>query len=207
MFRIPGGINRVAQYRITLHVHLLDLAITCKERSAHIPSHMKQHGGSVIILIIVTVDAMILPGMISSVILIDGLHIECRQIALIQPELSIELITRFNQTVRQISIDGFCNAQRITFECHPTSIATSINRHFNLSVTRRLKQLAPLQRVDRYFTVFGATGNQFGTFSTFHCNDKFIARITHHKIERSYVFGNHNIGVVWINQQLFRRRR
>ena len=151
---MPTGIDGIPGRRVRRHLVLLDLVAIDEDGAAMLRTHMEEHALGVVVLIVVAVDTMVFGVVELAIVLIDDVFVEVFDVALVESNLAIELITGLNQTIRQVAVDGLLrNVQAVFRECNPRAVALGIKGYGDVAALRRCQQLFPLKAVEAHRAV------------------------------------------------------
>ena len=112
------------------------------------------------------IDAMVLAIVVLAVVLIDRHFVEGCEVALIDAQLAIELITRFDKTIADEGIDGLLsNAELVGLEVHPAIRAFGIDINGDFVALACSQERSPLGCVHPYHAVFRCSSKEFLLFA------------------------------------------
>ena len=121
---VPGGIDGGGEDGVVLHVELLYFLAVCYDGAAVSGTHVEEHAAGVVGLIVVTVDTVVFLLAEATIVLIDGVLVECLQVTLVETELAIELVAGLYESVGEIAVNGFGgDVKGVAGIGQPTSVA------------------------------------------------------------------------------------
>ena len=103
---VPGGIDGGGEDGVVLHVEFFQPFSVSNDGAAVGGAHVEEHAARVVVLIVVAVDAVVFLLVEAAIVLIDGLHVEGLQVALVEAELTVELVAGLDETVGEVAVDG-----------------------------------------------------------------------------------------------------
>ena len=157
---------------------------------------MEEHVLCAVVLVVVAVDAMVVLLVIRAVVLVDGVHVPPREVALVEPQLAVQLIARLYETVAQVAVDFLGgHMQPVVLILHPASFVAGIHAHLNVLAFVGLQQGAPLQGVYHHLAVLAS--RHHGLAFTLEAHHTGLGRrVVEHKIERSDIRGHHHVLII-----------
>ena len=118
---------------------------------------MEEHVLCAVVLVVVAVDAVIVLLFVGTVVLIDGVNIPVCEVALVEAQLAVQLVSGFNQTIAQVGVNRlFRHMEVVILELYPSRWTVAIDANRNLLSLAGGKQVAPLSGVYHDFAVFSS---------------------------------------------------
>ena len=196
---VPRGVDGVRQHGVAFHVHLLCFSVLHEHGAAVLGADVEEHVLGAVVLVVVAVDAVVFVVAVLPVVLIDGLHVEVLQVALVKSELAVEFVGGFDETVGEVAVDGLLgHGESVGGELHPASVAQGVEGDGEVAAFGGLEQAAPLQGVKAEFAV-AARCRQDLTAAAFHAAHKFRTFGLHLDVERGDVGRYDNVAVVRVD--------
>ena len=168
---------------------------------------MEEHTLRGICLEIVAVHAVVLQRVVRAVVFVDGRLREVRQVTLVKAHLAIELVARFDQTVRKIFIDGLSHVELVGGMFQPLSVAVGIERHAECLSCVFVEQGVPGLRVKHQFAIFASCCRDFSALFPFDASRELIAVALYLHVERCDVLRDIDVAVFRENVGRFLCRR
>ena len=104
--RMPGGIDTGREDGVIFHIHLLHLAIIGNDSTSIILTGMKLHTRRIVLLVMVTIDALAVFLETAELIIVDNALVIVFQAALVDGQCLVADKRREDETVAQITIDA-----------------------------------------------------------------------------------------------------
>ena len=193
---VPRRIYAVGEHAVAFHVHLAGLAVVNEDGAAMVGTNVEEHVLCAVILVVVAVHAVVVVGIVRAIVFVDGLLREVGQVALINTQLTIEFVTRFNKTVTQVRVNFFLrHGDGILGEFHPARLLFGVDSHAEFAALVVAEQLPPL----------GGVYLEFALLVGIHDNLPLLARnasgiggagVLDLYIQRGNIGWNHNIAVI-----------
>ena len=195
---MPGGIYGTAEDGTVLHLHLVCLSVLHDDGSAVVGTHVEEHILCTLVAVVVAVDAVVMLLVIAAVVLIHCALSPVGEVALVDAQLAVKLISGLDETVAQIGVDVFlCHCERVRLVLHPAVGVLHIYCHADVFPPVGLEQCPPGGSVYAHAHVLVGLGQHFlavGSLQLCHCGS--CSRVLHHEVERSYVGRDDYIAVV-----------
>ena len=105
--RMPMSIGSRSEYAVMFNHYLMCLLAVSEDSTFVVLSYVEVHAIGVVVLEVMTVDAMRLFGIVVAIVLVDGVDVEVSQIALIDAELEVEFVAWLDEAVGHVRINVF----------------------------------------------------------------------------------------------------
>ena len=193
---VPAGIDTGGENAVVLDGNLMSLTTIGDDGAAVGSTYVKQHPLGVVVLIVVAVHTMVLVVVVAAVVLVDGGLREVGQVALVESQLTVELVAWLDEAVGEERVDGFLgHRQAEGGVAHPTLPPTRVHAYFYIFTALSGEQAAPGGGVDIHLAVRAGTADESAEVS-----HKGIRRIVHyHEVQRGDIGRDGDIAVVGID--------
>ena len=195
---MPRGIDTSAQHTVALHVHAANVFAVDEHRSAVFQTHVEEHAaGCAVGLRGVAVHTVVVLLFKLVVVLINGVLVEIRQVSFVQPQLAIEFIGGFDESIGEIRVDGLLRHRPIPVGVsQPLAGVHRIDRNGQSFAAVIVEQAAPFERVEAQFSGFSSRCHERCAALSGHLHHDFFGRLVHLKIEGRNVGRDHHIAIV-----------
>ena len=148
---------------------------------------------------------MVVDGVERTVVLVDGLFLEGREVALVNSQLAIELVARFDEAVEEVAVNLLRRyVQAVGGMLEPLPAAAGVERHGEVFPLVLFKQFPPLRCVELQFAVRSGGGKDLHSAAG-NAAHEGVALRGHLDVERGYVGRDDDVAVVRVDGGLLLR--
>ena len=141
---VPRGIYSGREDAVVLDADLVDFAVVDDYCAAVVRTHVEEHTAGVVGLIVVAVHAVVLVVVECAVVLINRRLLVGGEVTLIDAELAVELVARFNEAIGEVGVYRLIgDTEGDGSVAFPLSVAPRINCYLCRLAGICLKQGAP----------------------------------------------------------------
>ena len=194
--RMPMSIGSRSEDAVVLNHNLMCLLAVGEDSTFVVLSYVEVHASGVIVLEVMTVDAMRLFGVVIAIVLVDGVDVEVSQIALIDAELEIEFVAWLDEAVGHVRVNvflGYRDSER--WMTQPFLLAMSVDGDLNILPSAVDEQASPGGGIDVKLAILGSSADDAVDV----CHEGIGQRVSDHKVKRRYIRRNRHAAIVGID--------
>ena len=199
--RVPGRINASREDRVVAHVHLLQLTVIGDNCTTQVLTGMELHALRVVVLIMVTIDALAVFLETAEDIVVDNALVIVLQAALIDGQCLVGDERRGYQTIADIRVDGVWRHKYLEgFEARPLITVACIDINGNGFSFGFLSQCVPLVDIGLSVAHDVVVANSIASHHLVSLSVKF-------KTQRCHIYRYCHLSIVRIDGRQFVRLR